>query len=232
MPSRTLEDCLDDVKKLYREYSHAKFTKSEIGSVFGVSAATGPFRQRLFSIKEFGLLEESGGSYSVSDAFMTLNSTDHGDARFQQTALDAVRRSEIFREVIDSASGKLPSLSAVGHRLETQKRFNAERAKKAANVLEKSMRFAGVLDNSNNILPVRDTGGGGAVADDHEHNHAPDDDRGNGQHHDHRDETLGPDTLNVEIPVGEDRKVAIQYPRDLSADEAKKVGNVLSAIVG
>lgn len=232
VPSRTLEDCVDDVKKLYEEYSHAKFTKSEIGSTFGVSAATGPFRQRLFSIKEFGLLDESGGNYSVSDTFRTLNSTDHSDAKFKQAALDAIRQSEIFREVVDSASGKLPSLSAVAHRLETQKRFNAERAKKAANVLEKSMRFAGVLDNSNNILPVRDTGGGGAAVDEDEHDHATDGDRRNGRRHDHGDGTFGPDTLSVEIPVGEDRKVAIRYPRDLSTDEAKKVGNVLSAIVG
>jgi hypothetical protein len=36
----------------------------------------------------------------------------------------------------------------------------------------------------------------------------------------------------MEIPVGEDRKVAIQYPRDLTSAEAKKVGNVLAAVVG
>jgi len=35
----------------------------------------------------------------------------------------------------------------------------------------------------------------------------------------------------MEIPVGEDRKVVVRYPRDLTADEAKKVGNVLNAIV-
>lgn len=232
VPSRTLEDCLDDVKKLYREYSHAKFTKSEMGSVFGVSAATGPFAQRLFSIKEFGLLEQSGGDYSVSDTFMTLNSSDHGDARFKQAALEAIRRSEVFREAIDSASGKLPSVSAVAHRLETQKRFNAERAKKAADVLEKSMRFAGVLDNSNNILPVRDTGGRGTAVKDDEQDDTPNDDRRNDRRDDHRDETLDTDTLSVEIPVGEDREVTIRYPRDLSAEEARKVGNVLSAIVG
>lgn len=232
VPSRTLENCLDDVKELYREYSHASFTKSEIASALGVSAASGPFAGRLFSIKEFGLLEESAGSYSVSDMFMTLNSTDHGDATFKQAALDAIRRSEIFREVVDSASGKLPSSSSVAHRLETQKRFNATRAMKVANVLEQSMRFAGVLDGSNNILPVRDTGGGGGAADEREQDHAPDGEPHDGRGHDQPDEALGPDTLSVEIPVGEDRKVAIRYPRDLSSDEAKKIGNVLSAIVG
>jgi len=31
--------------------------------------------------------------------------------------------------------------------------------------------------------------------------------------------------------LGEDRKVAIRYPRDLTAEEAQKIGNVLKAIV-
>jgi hypothetical protein len=78
---------------------------------------------------------------------------------------------------------------------------------------------------------VRDTGGDGAAVDEHEHDHALDGDRRNGWGENHRDETVGHDMLSVEIPVGEDRKVAIRYPRDLSPDEAKKVGNVLSAIV-
>ena len=94
------------------------------------------------------------------------------------------------------------------------------------------MRFAGVLDNSNNILPVRDTGGGGTGRDEDEQDHTLDDDRRNGRRDDHHDDALNPDTLSVEIPVGEDRKVAVRYQRDLSTDEATKVGNVLSAIVG
>ena len=37
--------------------------------------------------------------------------------------------------------------------------------------------------------------------------------------------------LECRDPVGEDRKVAIRYPRDLTAEEAQKIGNVLKAIV-
>jgi hypothetical protein len=96
-----------------------------------------------------------------------------------------------------------------------------------ARVLEESLRFAGVLDSSRNILPVRDGGsppGGGTDAGREEPGgEDTPDDRGNG----------GGDasTLRVEVPVGEDRKVVVHYPRDLAADEAKKVGNVLAAIV-
>lgn len=232
-PSRALGDCLTDVKKLYTEYSHGKFAKSEIASTIGLSATSGPFVARLFTLKEFGLLDQDGTDYSVSDVFMTLNSTEPSDAKFRQAALNAIRGSATFNELLDDCKHKLPSVEAVAKRLETQKRFNANTAKAAASVLEKSLRFAGLVDGSNNILPVRDgaTDGTGARTDQSREREreqsadGKDEDVGN-------DEPLAPSLLSVEIPVGEGRKVVIRYPRDLSIAEATKVGNVLNAIVG
>lgn len=222
-PSRALSDAVADVKKLYGEYSHAKFTKPEIASALGVAANSGPFSARIFTLKEFGLLSQSGSDYSVSESFMTLNSTDSTDPKFKQTALEAIRKSDVFRELLDDAKNKLPSVDGVATKLENQKRFNAERAKISANVLEKSLRYAGVLDNSNNILPVRvEPGGNGKAGQDERH-------QGNENGDD--PDPLPADTLSVEIPVADSRKVMIRYPRDLSAEEAKKVGAVLSAIV-
>jgi hypothetical protein len=89
-------------------------------------------------------------------------------------------------------------------------------------VLEKSLHYAGLLDGSNNILPIRDTPGADGDQPDRQE---PDADRGP------TDEKLPPNTLGVESPVGDGRKVIIRYPQDLSAEEAKKVGAVLAAIV-
>jgi hypothetical protein len=83
------------------------------------------------------------------------------------------------------------------------------------------MRYAGLIDANNNVLPIRD---GGTRHEDQQHKG----DGGDGH------EDLTPptkDDLRVEVPVGEDRKVVVYYPRDLTADEAVKVGNVLGAIV-
>jgi hypothetical protein len=230
-PSRALGDCVSDVKGIYAEYSHGKFAKAEIASKLGISATSGPFAARLFTLKAYGLINQNGADYTVSDSFMTLNSTDTGDAKFKQAALDAIRSSETFRELLDEFKTKLPSQEAVAGRLETQKRFNAERAKAAASILEKSLRYAGVLDGSNNILPVRDGASGGSPTPDSgaERNLG---DNGNGGVPPVDEGPLPPDTLSMEIPVGEDRKVVIRYPRDLSSAEAQKVGNVLNAVVG
>jgi hypothetical protein len=128
----------------------------------------------------------------------------------------------VFRELLDDFKNKLPSTGAVATKLENQ-RFNAERAKAAAIVLEKSLRYSGVLDNSNNILPVRSGPGGNGRKVDHEDNVQDDQ---------IQDEPLPPNTLSVDIPLAEGRKVNVRYPQDISQAEAKKVGAVLAAIVG
>lgn len=232
-PSRPLGDSVADAKKLYAEYSHGKFAKAEIASQLGISATSGPFAARLFTLKAFGLINQNGPDYTVSETFMELNSTDSNEAKFKQAALRAIRGSETFRELLDEFKAKLPSVEAVAHRLETQKRFNADRAKQTASVLEKSLRYAGVIDGSNNILPVRDgtPGGTGSQTSTPRVDSNPENsngDSGAGA----PDEAPPPaDTLSIEIPVDDGRKVVVRYPRDLSPDEATKVGNVLNAIV-
>jgi len=224
VPSRTLSECVDDVKKLYAQYSHATFSRGEIASILNVSATSGPFGGRLFSLKEFGLIDATGSDFKVSETFMTLNSNGKGSSQFKTAALEAIRGSDTFRELLDEFKSKLPSIGTVAQRLETQKKFNAERAKTAATVLEESMRYAGLVDGSNNILPIRDTA-------DPSGDTSPKDDDSNTPPPSLLPDPPGKDDLQVQIPVGEDRKVVIYYPRDLSADEAKKVGIVLAAIV-
>lgn len=222
-PSRGLGDAVSDAKKLYEAYSHGTFARAEIASTLGISAASGPFAQRLFTLKAFGLISQSGDQYKVTDTFKALNSGNAGEASFQEAALSAIRSSDTFRELLDDFPNKLPPVETVASRLETQKKFNADRAKSAAGVLQKSLSFAGVLDGSNNILPVRDTKQNRTGS---EH-----DDRKQKQDLDEHNDDPVADTLSLEIPVGEGRKVLVRYPLDLSSAEAKKVGNVLNAVV-
>ena len=218
VPSKSLEGCVADVKKLYTEYSHGTFSRSELASALGVSAGSGPFATRLAALRQFGLIEASGTDYKVSENFVALNSNARDSAAFKTTAFNVVKLPATFRELLDDFPNKLPSKDAVSSRLETQKKFNKEAAVRAATVLEESLRYAGVIDGNNNILPVRD--GAAAVRDTKDETEQTLDLGGT--------HTIG--ALHVEVPVGE-RKVVIHYPHDLTTDEAKKVGAVLAAIV-
>ncbi len=223
LPSRNLEGCVADVQKLYAEYSHGTFSRSELASALGVSATSGPFAARLASLRQFGLIEPTGADYKVSENFMALNSNARDSAAFKSAALNVIKLPATFRELLDDFPSKLPSKDAVASRLETQKKFNKEAAVRAATVLDESLRYAGVLDGSNNILPVRDDGPARdknvAEATDETTDDTPD-----------LGSTGTTAALRVEVPVG-GRKVVVHYPHDLTADEAKKVGAVLAAIV-
>jgi hypothetical protein len=226
VPSRTLEDCVADGRKLYEAYTHGSFSRAEVGSTLKVSSSSGPFAQRLFSLREFGVLEGDASNFKVSETFKRINSSESGSAEFKTAAVSAIRRSDTFRDLLLAFPNKLPAQDVVASRLENQMKFNPDRAKQAAKVLEESLRYAGVLDASNNILPVRDEGL--ADSENDRRDELPDQDSFGEER-----ENDAPSTpsLSVEIPVGADRKVAIRYPRDLTHDEAKKVGNVLGAIV-
>ena len=225
-PSRNLETCFNDAKKLYSEYSHGTFATPEIGKVFGGSSTSGPFKRRLFSLTQFGLLDGEKGTYKVADVFKTMNSSATDSAEFKAAAVSAIRHARTFSTILDGSSGKLPSTDALATRLETQMRFNADGAKLAAKVLTESLRFAGVLDANGNILPVRggttplDTGEGSEEQEQF-------DDVDGGLEDEALDATK---MLRTEIPLGT-RKVLVRYPHDLTEDEATKIGKVLAAIV-
>jgi hypothetical protein len=176
-------------------------------------------------LREFGVVEGSTTSFKVSDNFKKMNSSEHGSAEFKAAAMTAIKKSTTFRDLPVEFPSKLPSQDIVAARLENQKKFNPDRAKQTAKVLEDSLRYAGVLDSNNNILPIRDDPNGGNGSQREERTDE------NDFREDPEDETTTTPTLSVEIPVGTDRKVAIRYPRDLTPEEAKKVGNVLGAIV-
>jgi hypothetical protein len=224
-PSRSLKGAFEDVKTLYAEYSHASFNRSEIASTLDMSATSGPFSVRLYTLRAYGLLESDGNAFRVSEAFRSLEATSPGDAEFKRHALAAIRRSEVFREVLDEFPSKLPARASVAQRLETEKRFNREKSIVVARALEESLKFAGLLDSSNNVMPIRDSG---AKRDGETQT-----DQTNREVRDQPDDTVdSPALLRTEVPVNDGRRVVVHYPADLTGDEAQKVGNVLTAIVG
>jgi hypothetical protein len=217
-PSRSLKDAVDDVKRLYSQFSHTTFSRSEIASTLGLSASSGPFAARIFTLKAYGLLEPVGSDFKVSDRFLTLHSNSPDSPLFKQHAIEAIRGADIFREILDDFKTKLPAQAAVAQRLELQKKFNADRAKDAASTLEDSLRFAGVLDSSNNILPVR-----GVTQEPAKGQAEPQPDvdvKGLQRAQD----------LRIEIPLGDARKATLVYPPDITKEEAEKIGRVLQAV--
>lgn len=221
-PSYGLEDLFDNTEILYGEFGRNSFNKEEIASTLGQSSTSGPFKNRFFSLRELGLIEsadESGDEFKVSDRFIQMRTKERESAAFRRAAREAIESASVFQTVLEVYEGKLPSQDNVANRLESDHGFNPKKAQTVARVLEESMHFAGVLDENNNILPIREPDAETDSEDEPE------------------DETPGKphrapeEHLTTEVPVGENEVVKVVYPQDLSAADAKKVGAVLAALV-
>lgn len=230
VPSYSLKDSLDDARKLYDAFSHAGFSRTEIATKLDMSSASSSFSKRLFALTEYGLIQGTGDSYKIAERFHALTANPSTSPAFKRAAYDAIVASDVFGELLTEFKSKLPDKATVAKRLETQKKFLADRAKEVAGVLERSLQFAGLLDGNNNIIPIRDEQNGASTA-------APqtrEDDRiGNG-------EEVSPDRADgraeklrrTEVPLSNDRIAVVAYPHDLTEAEATKIGKVLGALVG
>ncbi len=223
-PSRSLKDCYGDVKKAYDQYSHGAFTQSEIAHVLKVSSGTGAFRSRMAAIRQFGLLDATGDKLSVSSQFLELAKNEAGTATHKKAAMACIKGCELFNTLLGEFKDKLPQRSVVAQRLETQRKFNADRAKVVAQVFEEALQWAGVLGVGNNLLPVRDDESASSVKQEQDDADV-----------DVVDQSLPSalaNMLKMELPLEDARKAVIFYPADIKVEEAKKIGNVLAAIVG
>src|SRR4051812_15591027 len=66
-PSRSLREAFADVQKLYDIYGRAEFGRAELASTLGISSTAGPTAGRIFTYKEFGLIQQSGDGFKVSE---------------------------------------------------------------------------------------------------------------------------------------------------------------------
>lgn len=226
-PKYSLEDLFESTQKLYGEFGRSGFTREEVASVLGQSSASSAFDNRFYSLRETALIEEvdeSDNEYEVTESFIDMQTSDRDSSTFQKAAREALENASIFEELLSVYEGKLPSQENVTKRLERELGFNPDPAETVARVFEESMQFAGLLDEHNNILPIRE----------------PEDleeDEAEAEHQEEEPDTthkrVAPEgRLTTEIPVGDEEVVTVAYPQDLTPGDAKKVGAVLSALVG
>lgn len=235
-PSRSLKDCVANVAKLYDHFSRGSFSKPELANTLEVSASSGPTFQKIFTLKEFGLLVDDSDKFKVTEEFIKLKNTTPGGTSFKRAAYNAIIRNSLFKGLIESFQAKLPPLTTIAMRLEGEKRFNKDRANAIASVLEDSLKYAGVLDQSRNIVVPRDEEGNGG-------DNTPQDNgsvaavvpnvqpSGAAKSAASVPPVAVPGALKIEIALKENRMAVVWYPADMTAADAEKVGNVLKAIV-
>lgn len=227
-PGTSLRSAVAEVSKIYQRYSHGSFSRGEMASALGMSANSGAFMGKAATLKEYGLVDEGGGSAKVSDLFKAMYQAPAGSAELKRNAMQAVRTPAVFARLLTQFSQRIPDAGALALRLETQERFNRDRAEAVASAFRSSLAEYDLIDSNGNVLQVRD-GPVDARAD------ADVDGDDTAQDDEPMPASKGPSMapvagmFRVEVPLGTGRKAILALPDDLSAADTKKICAVLGA---
>lgn len=225
-PSRSLADCFDEGMKLYDAYPNASFDQAQIASVFGLSVTSGFFKGLLSDIKQYGLIEKSGANeFVVSSALKEYSIADNAEKRTIRYELAV--RPKVFSQILDNQGNHLPAEATLVGVLIARFGFNKARASKVGKALRSSLEWAEAIDAKGNVIrPSVDN------EDSPDNTAIPE---GSIEKNDETspiqlDPIVKKHDLISEVPIGDGRKVRIEYPDDLTEKEANKVGLVLKAL--
>jgi hypothetical protein len=224
-PGASLRSAVAEVSKIYQRYSHGTFSRSEMASALGMSSGSGAFMGKAATLKEYGLITEGGGAAQVSDLFKGMYQAPAGSAELKRNAMQAVRSSSVFARLLQQFNQRVPDEAALALRLETQERFNRDRALAVASAFRTSLNEYGLIDSNGNLLPVRDEHVVDAppARDDRDDRDDDDDDVG-----DQGSKAGGRQRLEVSLRDG--RRAVLIVPSDLTVRDTMKINAVLTAL--
>lgn len=230
-PSQSLESCLAFAVKLYGSYAHSSFSSADFASLIERSAASGAFRCLLSDMKQYGLLEKrDAGSFEVSQRVKDYCSLEDSVAK-NAARFDFAVQPPFFQTLIEELRDRLPEERSLANTLMSQHGFNKDKAKSTARAFCESLSYANAIDAKRNILrPKPSSSSCGqdmtGTVDEAE--------RESGWNKVFTDlssnDMAQSQLLGMEIPLKNGRIVRIQYPNDLAAFEAAKVGGILEAL--
>jgi len=218
-PGTSLRNAVAEVTKIYQRYSHGSFSRSEMASALGMSSNSGAFLGKAATLREYGLINEAGGSAQVSDLFKAMYQAPAGSAELKRNALQAVRSPAVFARLLQQFNTTVPEVAALALRLETQERFNRDRALAVATALRSSLTEYGLIDGKGNLLSVRDSAAPETTPDT-EADESPADGLGAPNE---------PASFRVEVTLAGGRRAVLALPEDLSVSDTTKICAVLNA---
>ena len=219
-PGTSLRSAVAEVSKVYQRYSHGSFSRSEMASALNMSGNSGAFLGKAATLKEYGLITEAAGSVQVSDLFKAMYQAPAGSAELKRNAMHAVRSPAVFARLLQQFNVRVPDEAALALRLETQERFNRDRALAVAAAFRTSLSEYGLIDASGNLLSVREDSPVEPMSD----MRADNDDA------DEPDMKSGSGKQRLEVALRDGRKAILVVPDDLTTADTRKIAALLNAL--
>ncbi|NQW16836.1 MAG: hypothetical protein HQ478_05045 [Chloroflexi bacterium] len=152
-PAYSAEHCFEVTARLHAKISNRVFDQAELASVLGISPGASTTDRLVSSLRQFGLVDKGDHGLTLTEraSVLVAAKSSNDPSAFRVAALETVDSSPVFKELRESFGAKLPPSDALVSRLE-KSGFTTRSAKQTASALRDSLRFAGVVDDDDNII--------------------------------------------------------------------------------
>lgn len=235
-PAYSIQECLEDVRKIFRAEHQASISRESIAEHLSLAAQSGPFNRKLSSLRQYGLLEPIGKDLRVSDLFLRI---DHAadDSDRLHALRDALGRPTIFQGLLGQYENSgIPSDLNLTNQLIMKYRFTKKNAETVSRAFLESYRFTGLgtgrlvspppLPFPIPSSPVQEPQPSPPTPSVFERQLPRSYER-----IEHHQQAAQQTQCRQEIPLGAGRRAVIELPDDISSGELAKIMRVLKALV-
>lgn len=215
-PAYSLQECMEDVRKVFRAENQVPASREAIAEHLGLAARSGPLNRKLSSLRQYGLLDPVGKDLRVSDLFLRIeHSGEEGERR--RALRESLSHPAIFQGLLAQyKSSGLPSEMNLANQLIIKHKFTRKNAEVVAKAFLESVRLSG-LSNSWGPSPLTT-----------QEEKRPIEEELPAENPRRPAELIR--YCRQEIPFGMGRRVVIEMPEDIAAEELAKVIRVLKAL--
>ncbi len=142
-PVLTIDDAIERARRVYEADRRAFATFENVASNMGYGATKkgGRTGRAVAALKQYGLLEEKGGQYRISDtAFRILELPEDAPERARLVS-EAALRPPIVRKILSHYAGQLPSDATLRSHLVIDEGFNPDSARDFIRVVRRTVEL-------------------------------------------------------------------------------------------
>lgn len=139
-PSLDLEAALAAADALYRKERRSLVPLIIAAKAMGYTSLSGPVRSRISALRQYGLLEGAGEQVKLSDRAFELITSPKGTREYLAALQEAALEAPIFREMFESLRDS--SDETIAYRLQREKKFSEEGARRVIRTFRATMAFA------------------------------------------------------------------------------------------
>lgn len=166
-PGLSLGEALSRIKTLFDQEKRVATTPDVILKHLGFTERSGPGGRTLSALRQYGLLEDHGDNYRVSDLGYTLLAYPDGSPEREAALKEAAQKPTLFKELLATYKDGLPSNATLRSYL-LKKGFNPTSIDHFIRIFTETIELAHIIPGTYNGVGGENTDGGSGVIGENE----------------------------------------------------------------